>query len=231
MAELSIIIAVLDSHEVVKRQLFHFEKMNLPDEVEFIIVDDGSIPPLKDYLKENVKRTIGLNYLIIETNDQRKWSQPCARNTGAHVASSERLLMTDIDHVLSKEAIEFCLQSDADKVMFPRHWAVLDEGGGISQSPHVLHKYGLPKKIWEERKFNGGMHHNTFMMQKKHFMELDGYDEKFCGKYGGDDTDFAYRYSLLVRDNKATRHILGPSIFVFPDPNRDVQKIFHSLRR
>ena len=44
---LSIIIPVLNSHEIVRRQIEHFKKMNLPDDVELIIVDDGSDPPLE----------------------------------------------------------------------------------------------------------------------------------------------------------------------------------------
>jgi len=44
---LSIIIPVLNSHEIVRRQIEHFKKMDLPDDVELIIVDDGSDPPLE----------------------------------------------------------------------------------------------------------------------------------------------------------------------------------------
>jgi len=44
---LSIIIPVLNSHEIVRRQIEHFRKMNLSDDVELIIVDDGSIPSLE----------------------------------------------------------------------------------------------------------------------------------------------------------------------------------------
>jgi len=229
--KLSIIIAVLDSHEVVKRQLLHFEKINLTlGDVEFIIVDDGSDPPLGNWLVQNMDEP-DINYAIMETNDKRKWSQPCARNYGAVNARSQKLLMTDIDHILSEEAIEFCIDSDEDKVMFPRQWAILDKEGNIDQSHRILDTYGLPKKIYEERGLNGGMHHNTFMIKRSLFEKLEGYDESFCGKYGGDDTDFSNRYSQLHKKGEAKRHVLGPSIYVFPDPNRDVLKIFHSLRR
>lgn len=230
--KLSVIIAILDSHEVFRRQLLHFEKMNLPtNDVEFIFVDDGSEIPLKKYIYKHLDHALDLNYRILETHDERKWSQPCARNFGSKIAESQRFLMTDIDHILSKEAIIFCMDSDANKIMFPRQWGVLDERGGINQSHHVLNKYGLPPGIWEQRGLNGGMHHNTFMMKRKWFRELGGYDESFCGKYGGDDTDLSRRYGHLVYKGKATRHILGPRIYVYPDPNRDVQKIFHSIRR
>ena len=41
---LSIIIPVLNSHEVVRRQLLHFERIGLPPDTELILVDDGSDP-------------------------------------------------------------------------------------------------------------------------------------------------------------------------------------------
>ena len=230
--KLSVIIAVLDSHEVVKRQLLHFQKMlfSNDNDVEFIIVDDGSDPPLQDWLILNMDK-IEINCMIIQTNDKRKWSQPCARNAGAKIARSQKFLMTDIDHVISKEAIQFCVDSNEDKVMFPRQWAVLDKDGSINQGDRILEAYGLPSKIFKERGLNGGMHHNTFMIKRSLFEKLEGYDESFCGKYGGDDTNFSNRYSDLYKNGEAKRHVLGPSIYVFPDPNRDVLKIFHSLRR
>jgi predicted glycosyltransferase involved in capsule biosynthesis len=235
--KLSVIIAVLDSHEIVKRQLLHFDKMNLSKEdIEFIIVDDGSKPPLGIWLFDNMQLVensdeLNLNLIIHATDDERKWSQPCARNAGAKIANSDRLLMTDIDHVLSKESLLFCMESDEDKVMFPRQWAILDHLGYINQNPTALYEYGLPQAIYEQRRLNGGMHHNTFMIKKSLFRKLGGYNESFCGKYGGDDTDFSYRYSQLHQKGEAKRHVLGPSIYVFPDPNRDVKKIFHNLRR
>lgn len=45
--KLSIIIPVLNSHEIVRRQIKHFKRMDLPDDVELIIVDDGSDPPVE----------------------------------------------------------------------------------------------------------------------------------------------------------------------------------------
>ncbi|KKT34565.1 MAG: hypothetical protein UW23_C0034G0004 [Candidatus Collierbacteria bacterium GW2011_GWA1_44_12] len=40
--KLSIIIAFYNSHEAVKRQVKYFSSMDLPDDIEFILVDDGS---------------------------------------------------------------------------------------------------------------------------------------------------------------------------------------------
>ena len=45
--KLSIVIPCLDSHEVLRRQLIHFERMALPEDTELILVDDGSNPPIE----------------------------------------------------------------------------------------------------------------------------------------------------------------------------------------
>ena len=44
--KLSIVVAVLDSHAIVRRQYYYFQRMGLPESVELILVDDGSNPPL-----------------------------------------------------------------------------------------------------------------------------------------------------------------------------------------
>ena len=40
--KLSIVIAVLNSHEIFRRQCVFWSKMKLPDDIEFVIIDDGS---------------------------------------------------------------------------------------------------------------------------------------------------------------------------------------------
>ena len=83
--KLSIVIPVLNSHEIVRRQMEHFihtEVVDLVYEglVEVIIVDDGSDPPLWE-----------LEYRypwfeLLSTNDKTPWTQPKARNIGGNVA-------------------------------------------------------------------------------------------------------------------------------------------------
>ena len=78
--KISIVIAILDSHEVVRRQIAHFKKMDLPDSVEFIFVDDGSEPPLTGEMR---------NLTFYYTHDKRPWTQGLARNLGATNAKGE----------------------------------------------------------------------------------------------------------------------------------------------
>lgn len=221
--KVSIVIAVLESREVLRRQARYFQGLALPKDTEIIILDDGSKPALEvDVTPEN--------FSLIPTNDFRPWSQPCARNFGAEHAKGEYVLMTDIDHILSREAIEAVRNFDGDKMCFPRHWAILDDNGRICQETEVLFEYGLDKDLYEQRGLHGGHHANTFAMKRSIYLELGGYDEKFCGKYGGDDTNFSRRYGKHHYAGNCARHVMGPPIFVYPDPRKDVKKIFHNLR-
>ena len=79
--KVSIIIPVLNSHEVVRRQLLHFERMNLPDDVEVIIMDDGSEKPLRhpDFGLLDLVKEFGLNLEIYETHEYRPWTSSIAK--------------------------------------------------------------------------------------------------------------------------------------------------------
>lgn len=232
--KLSIIIAVLESYEVVKRQLLHFNLMKLPEDIEIIIMDDGSEPPIYEYVEELMRAQEGYwSIKITETHDKRPWSQPCARNKGAELSTGEYLLMTDIDHILSYDAIMDAYAGGYDKMVFPRHWAILDKNGSINQDEKTLYAYGLPEFLYKERKLNGGMHPNTFAMQRGIFLDmLGGYDERYCGRYGGDDVDFSKRYGHLCRKLKLVQpHVLGRPIYVYPQAREDKKQVLHSMRR
>lgn len=223
--KLSVIIAVLDSHEVVQHQIRQFEKWIWRYPVELILMDDGSELPLDEVVEIENSEQIG----IIKTYDTRKWSQPAARNYGARIARAEYVLMTDVDHILTEDAIKECLAFTGDKLVFRRAWGVLLEDGSVSKDKNTLLEYGC-----QENDLNViSQHANTFCMRKKIFVDmLNGYDESFCGKYGGDDSDLNNRYGELYRLGKAGRHIVAVSmIYVYPDPRKDVKKVFHGLRR
>lgn len=247
----SLIIAVLQSYDIVKRQLFHIMGMVSKDEFlkgqfEFILVDDGSEPSIfeelcksfkfenfdldtneKGYTIINIEDFI-FPFKIIETHDETPWTQPRARNVGAMYAQGEYLLMTDIDHIITKDAIEASLIFNGDKMVFPRKFAILNEKGEIRREKDELMSYGCKENDLEMT----SSHANTFIIKKSIFCDLlKGYDEKFCGKYGGDDTDLNKRYGELHYTGLVKRHNVGPMIYVYPDPSKDIKRVFHDLRR
>ena len=93
MLQLSLIVSVLDSHEVVRRQLLHLGRI-LPDVCELVLIDDGCDPPLQAVcaaVPNHFKLTLHA------TQDHRPWTQPRGRNIGASLARAEKLLFFDIE--------------------------------------------------------------------------------------------------------------------------------------
>lgn len=234
--KVSIIIAVYNSHKIVVRQLRHFKKMNLPNDVEFIIVDDGSDPPL------NYENCGLRNLRIIYTNDKRPWTQGIARNIGAKEAKGEYLLMTDIDHIITKEAIEAVRNFDGDKMTFFRYFGIFDRRGNLITDADTLLQFGMhPRYI--RRKLCGGMHTNTFAIKKSVFEMMKGYNKNFCEfrfHAGGkvcmsEDRDFALRWGRLDKRKKVKPDVLGPNIYFYPTGRFHVTGdnnpggLFHSL--
>ena len=221
--KLSIIIPVLNSHEIVRRQIEHFKKMNLPDDVEVIIVDDGSDPPLE-----------GDGVEIIATGDTRPWTQPKARNLGAAQARGATLLFTDIDHVITREAVDFGRAFPYDYGRFYRNLGVLDEGANLTQDPKVLMEWGVP-----EEKALGSLHIGCHVMSQyikaEVFAKTGGFREKLGRHPTHDDGDMKRKlnrngFSKCPDDER-------PVIYMIPngryagDENANPHGYFHSLCR
>ena len=176
--KLSIIVSVLNSHELVRRQLIYLNGV-LDADCELILLDDGSIPALRDVV-DSVQKNY--DFRLIETGNFEKWTQPAARNLGAREAKYERLLFFDIDHFLTRQIIEYAKVDEIDRMFFQRLPGILDENGVITPV---------------DAKLDRNVHVNSFMIRKSLFNKVGGYDERFCGQYGHDDTDLNRRLQGL----------------------------------
>ena len=236
----SIVIAILNSHEVVRRQIEHFKKMDLPDEVEFIFVDDGSEPPFA-YTVEN---TGLMNLKIFATNDKRPWTQGLARNLGASKAKGEYLFFTDIDHIITKEAIDDVLKFDGDKMVFPRYFGILDENGNIVSDSKSMLDFGLhPARIRTRRGVMcAGIHGNTYAIRKSVFEMMGGYDSRYCqsmfhvgGRFQSEESKFNSKYRQLNAKGEVKDDVMGLKIYCYPvskfraDGDNNPFGLFHGL--
>ena len=239
LTKISIVIPILNSHEAVARQVKHFARMSLPDDIEFIFVDDGSNPPLNiaDYPLKNLT--------IHATNDKRPWTQGLARNAGAKIAEGEYLFMTDIDHILSHEAIDAVYAFQGEKMIFPRYIAVLSPKGTLRQNLATLVEYGFDPARYQRRNrkypaLYASFHGNTFAMKRDVFWKLGGYKSRNC-LYGfhalpkkGEDCYFNTQWKHYAREN-GIETAVGPAIFVFPvgrfnaTGDMNPKGIFHGL--
>lgn len=231
--KLSLIAPVLNSHEVVRRQLLHFERIGLPEDTELILVDDGSDPPLW------VDHGVGVDLLkpgfrFLSTGDTRPWTWALARNMAAREAKGEYLLMFDIDHILTRDCIDFVRQSSAQRIHFLRHFGVLTEDGNLTTDRTVLESYGLPEKMRSRIE----SHQNSFAMRRSLFWDLGGYREDLIGKPypQGEDSGF-YRKWKEYSEQFGIPSVEGPSLYVFPngrwcgDVDHNPHGLFHDLSR
>lgn len=227
--KLSIVIPVLASYEVVRRQLLHFERMGLPADTELIIVDDGSDPPIENTSSLRDRLT------ILRTNDKRPWTWALARNAGARIAQGEYLLMFDVDHIVPRFAINFIREFTGLKVQFVREFGVLDEHGVLTQDRDVLADYGLPR----DKGLGIGPLPNNFAMRRDLFWELGGYREDLVTKPYPQGEDRAFRSAWRTHQEKTGAEVCvhRPRIFMFPngkylgDVDADPKSLFHGLTR
>lgn len=219
----SIIFAVLNSHEILKRQLIHFSKMGLPDNIEIIIADDGSDPPLG----ANGLR----NLTLFQTNDFRPWTQPIARNKCAEIAKGEYLICTDIDHILVRKLIDTVLNADYDIIRFKREAAILDENGDFVQDMEVLRKWGFIGK-----KFRLNAHGNSYAIKRELFIKFGGSQQRT--RYPNRDEQKIKRWTHRLADQiKRIPDDQRPTIYMFPngrfcgEANYNPFNFFHTLSR
>jgi glycosyltransferase involved in cell wall biosynthesis len=228
--KLSIVIPVYNSHGVFERQLKHFSKMDLSD-VEIIIADDNSNPPLESSL-DVVK--------IYNTNSQLAWTQGLGRNLGASKATGEYLLMTDIDHILTQKIIDCVRDFNGDFMRFPRHFGILDENGELKTDRESLTEYGIADKILKKEVLDTNIHRNTFAISRELFDLIGGYAESWC-TYGyhpkarrGDDCYFEGAWRRQAK-KAGLKQDLGPIVYVFPngrfhkDGELNPHGLFHDL--
>ncbi len=224
---LSIIVSILNSHEIVRRQNLHFERMNLPDDVEILFIDDGSDVPIES------------PYVVHRTNDKRPWTVELARNIGARMAKGEYLLMTDIDYIITKDAIESALTLKEDKMRFKRQFGVLDENGNFTQDLNVLREYGLLESRIETRGVQLSPHPNNFVMRKETFWMLGGYREDLVDKPypNKGDTYFKRVWADAYDKGIVTMCDYRPILYMFPngqfcgDVDYNPFNLFHDLTR
>lgn len=209
---LSIISPVLDSHEVVRRQILHYEHLNLPRNVEIILVDDGSNPPLE---APNCKLK---NFTILPTHDTRPWTEHIARNAGARIAKGTYLLMIDIDHIISEEALQQMLLFNGDRMEFNRRLGILDENGMLKFDIDTLRKFRVSKDYINSQFIPG--HRSQFLIRRDLFWDIGGYREDLWGKAhpvgGGAGQAFWNRIRILNRRGKICVSELKSTIFMFP---------------
>jgi glycosyltransferase involved in cell wall biosynthesis len=130
---------------------------------EFVVVDDGSQPPLQA-LPAPSGSSDGLALTLARIQQDIPWNMPGARNLGALLARGRWLLFHDLDHFLPAASLQLLLQ----------HQSAL-EGG-------TLYRFA---RMEDGEAINS--HINSFLCARDAFWRAGGYDEDFAGHYGHED--------------------------------------------
>jgi len=235
--KLSIVIAVLDSHGAMKRQMQFFAAMPLPEDVELVIVDDGSDPPLGAWCA-----SLPSNVRVLRHDLDAQWTQPAARNYGVSEARGERLIVTDLDHIIPLDTILAVRDDPWDATMFRREIAVLDECGRLVQDRDTVLAYGYQSSRYSNTGFTVAPHVNSFGMDRQLWLRLGGMDERQVGTgdYPNHD-DGRLRRRLLQAANRGEIRYRPvddwPLIYMFPvgkyagDVDHNPFGLFHNLSR
>lgn len=175
-----------------------------PDDVRehlhVIVVDDFS---LKNHAKDAVQTVDVASFRLYRQVEKRvPWNWLFCRNLGHHKATTEWILLTDIDHPMPPKTCESLLTMDLD----PKNVYRLARVDATHKWPYDIdNERECP--VREDKRF----HPNTWLMTRAMYDKTGGYDERLSGCYG---TDGEYRDRVrsaakaivLLGDEKLVRY-------------------------
>jgi hypothetical protein len=95
------------------------------------------------------------------------WNQDACRNLGVAEAETDWVFMTDMDHLVPEQTLEWCMSS----TLCPTHAYQFERVTAPTMEPYKYHP-------------------NSWLMAKSLYDSFGGYDEQLAGIYGTDG-DFA----------------------------------------
>jgi hypothetical protein len=167
---LSLITHIYNQPLGLAEQVAHWQSLDaaLRAQIEFIVIDDHSDPPLACSRE-------GLNLRLFRVDDDIDWNMPGCRNLGAMLAGAPWLLYFDIDNVLPTAQLAMLLQ------------------GLPTLNPRTLHVFRRRRGEEELEP-----HINSFLISRQGFFLAGGYDEDFAGHYGYEDVLFRNQWRQHV---------------------------------
>jgi len=164
-------------------------ELDVRQSLHVVVVDDGSPEsPAADHLEPETAAALA-SFRLFRTGVDVRWNWLFCRNLGVEKATTDWVLMTDIDHVIPYQTWRRLMRDKLDPLVAYRFSRVV--------APD--HKEKNP-------------HPNTWAMTRHMFLNrIGGYDELFSGVYGTDG-EFAGRVALWAQ----TIHILSEKVIEYP---------------
>lgn len=201
MRTITLIYPYYENPNMLQQQLRHLA--GLPEEIRqnlhLIIVDDGSPQfPLSKYIwptEDNaqlfgIPASFGLASLkVFRIMVDVRWNWIAARNLAAEKAETEWMLMTDIDHMVPAETLDWLIFGAELDTRNTYRFKRVDAPDMTPYKPHP----------------------NSWLLTRKRFDQAGGYDERFSGYYG---TDGEFRDRITAVSRKVV--MLNPVLIRVP---------------
>jgi hypothetical protein len=162
----------------------------LRDQICVVIVDDGSPDG------EAQGEPIGCPLSIYRIQVDVRWNQDAARNIAAHNAPTQWLLLTDMDHIVSMPAWKRVLEEKLHKENVYRFSRTTLEPN-LKETPYKPHP-------------------NSWLMTRRMYDQIGGYDERFAGHYGT-DAEFRDRVARTAAIVMLDEHLIRVPRETIPD--------------
>lgn len=191
MKKITLIMAYYDNPGMLKTQLENIKAyaQDLKDRLELIVVDDCS-PKSPAYLMLDP----GIPVKIFRTLVDVRWNQDFCRNLAAYKATTDWLLLTDIDHLVPEITVRQILENGQLK-------------------PMIAYKFSrVSAPVMEPYK----PHPNSWLMSREFYCYIGGYDERFAGNYGTDG-DFRDRVTKFTTIEQLDSVLIRVGREVIPD--------------
>lgn len=190
---ITLIVPFYDNQGMLREQQRQWAALppDIREALHVIVVDDCSpTAPAAAAVEPELVAALA-SFRLLRTSVDVRWNWIFCRNLGAEQATTEWLLMTDIDHVIPLATWRRLMRGKLDPLRAYRLSRVL--------APAMTEMHPHP---------------NTWVMTRHMFIHrIGGYDERFSGVYGSDG-HFHDRVELWARDI----HILPePAVLYTPE--------------
>lgn len=192
-----------ENPKMLERQIENWNRYagELRDNVRLLLIDDGS----QKYPAEPIIKECKLPFHLYRITVDIPWNQHGARNLGAKKACTEAenywLFMSDMDVLLTAETAFDLFSRDLDPGRY-----------------YTFERAFLPNLVRRKT------HCNTFLVKRNTYWAVGGYDEDYCGTYGGDGPFLRALNNLAPEKHLDDVLLFGVERDVIPDANTDLSR-------